>query len=97
MFIPSSLLSVYVLTVVLQVSIGIYCAYKMGPDRPFWVRLVTLMPCLAAIASLWGMVNQAYVPYIHDFISVVATTCLYALVASKFTCKPWLDIRRESK
>lgn len=97
MFIPSSLLNLYVAAAVFQISIGMYCAYKLGPDRPFWIRFITLMPCLAAFASLWGMVMHIYVPYVHDLINVVATLALYALVASKFSGRPWLDIRKESK
>lgn len=95
MFIPNSLLVVYMIALFLQIAIGFYCAYKMGPDQPFWVRAITLMPCLAAFASLWGMLMHIYVPYVHDLINLTATVCLYALVASKFSAKPWLEIRRK--
>lgn len=95
MTIPNQLINLYILAIVLQIAIGIYCAYKMGPNHPIWVRGITLMPCMTGFASIWGMAVDIYTPYIHDFINLLATVCLYALVASKFSAKPWLEIRRK--
>lgn len=83
----------FVLVSIAQIVVGFYCAHKLGPDYPLWVRLVVLAPCLSAVFALWCMVLGIFVAYPPDIIDAFATMLLYALVASRFSSRPWLDIR----
>lgn len=84
---------VYAAAAVAQVLIGIYCAHLLTAENPLWVRLVVLSPALTSILILWCMCDGSYVAYFPDIIDSSATTFLYALVASRLSGNPWLDIR----
>lgn len=50
------------------------------------------------ISTTTAMLRGHYVAYAQDVIISVGLVLIYALVASRFTSMPWLDIRvRKSK
>lgn len=73
--------------------IGFYCAARLNGDYPLWVRLIVLYPALAALCTLAAMLRGHYVAYMQDIIMAVGLVLIYALVASRFSARPWLDIR----
>lgn len=75
------------------VAIGGYCAHRLNDGHPLWVRLIVLLPCLTAFATLAAMAAGTYVAYWPDVARSVSVMLIYALVASRFTSRPWLDIR----
>lgn len=76
----------------LIVGIGFYCAFKMDSSNPLWVRLVVLGPAIFGMFAI-VIIVRGYTPslILTAFAAVVAP--MYALVASRFSCKPWLDIK----
>lgn len=74
-------------------GIGFFCAMKLSGKHPMWVRLVVLYPALAALCTLSAMMQGHYVAYKQDIVMAFGLGLLYALVASRFTKKPWLDLR----
>lgn len=83
----------FVLCMVALIAIGFYCSHRLDAKHPFWVRLIVLLPCLTAFATLAAIAMGAYVAYWPDVARAVSVMLIYALVASKFTERPWLDIR----
>ena len=82
---------------VLLALIGFFCAHKLSHQHPLWVRLVVLMPSLTALATIVAIANGDYVAYWPDVFREISGLLIYALVASRFTSNPWLDIRRQKK
>jgi hypothetical protein len=80
----------------IMAGIGFFCASKLSSDNPLWVRLIVLYPALAALCTIAAMMREQYVAYIQDVVMAVGLALIYALVASRFTDKPWLDIRRKA-
>jgi uncharacterized membrane protein YoaK (UPF0700 family) len=87
----------FVLCMVALIAIGFYCSHRLDAKHPFWVRLIVLLPCLTAFATLAAIAMGAYVAYWPDVARAVSVMLIYALVASKFTERPWLDIRTTKK
>jgi hypothetical protein len=77
--------------------IGVFCASRLSSDNPLWVRLIVLYPALAALCTIAAMMRGHYVAYVQDIVMAVGLALLYALVASRFTSHPWLDIRTGDK
>lgn len=73
--------------------IGFFCAARLNGDYPLWVRLITLYPALASLCTLAAMLRNNYVAYMQDIVMAVGMVLIYALVASRFSSRPWLDIR----
>jgi hypothetical protein len=74
-------------------AIGGYCAHRLNDGHPLWVRLVVLLPCLTALAKLAAIAMGEYIAGGIDVAFAVSVLLIYALVASRFTSRPWLDIR----
>jgi uncharacterized protein (DUF983 family) len=83
----------FVLIVFAKIGIGFFCANKMTSDNPLWVRLIVLGPALTGFYVLIEMLHGNYVAYLGDIYRTAAVIALYLLVASRFTEKPWLDIK----
>lgn len=73
--------------------IGFLCAAKLSDEHPKWVRGIVLYPALIALCTLAAMLKGHYVAYTQDILIMIGFAMLYALVASTFSGKPWLDIR----
>jgi uncharacterized protein (DUF983 family) len=84
----------FVLIVLAKICIGFFCATRMTSENPLWVRLVVLAPALTGFYVLIEMLHGNYVAYAGDIYRTGAVIALYLLVASRFTDKPWLDIRK---
>jgi O-antigen/teichoic acid export membrane protein len=84
---------IYTVTLLSWVSIGFYCAARLNGDYPFWVRMIVLSPCLMALGVLGMMTQGGHTAYIGDVLLSISIAFLYALVASRFSNKPWLDLR----
>lgn len=84
---------VFILCMLAQVVIGFYCAAKLTGRNPFWVRFIVLLPALAALATIAAMARAEYVAFLPDILRSAAVMLIYALVASRFSSTPWLDIR----
>jgi O-antigen/teichoic acid export membrane protein len=76
-----------------MVAMGAYCAYKLDHDHPLWVRLIVLAPAIIGMFAPVVILMGIYVPYILDVIFAGSVALLYALVSSRFSDNPWLDIR----
>jgi uncharacterized membrane protein YoaK (UPF0700 family) len=87
----------FIVCMVALIAIGFYCSHRLDAKHPFWVRLIVLLPCLTAFATLAAIAMGAYVAYWPDVARAVSVMLIYALVASKFTERPWLDIRTTKK
>ena len=75
------------------IALGFYCSHRLDAKHPFWVRLIVLLPCLTAFATVGAIAMGAYVAYWPDVARAVSVILIYALVASRFSSRPWLDIR----
>ena len=84
----------FVLIVLSKICIGFFCANRLTSDNPLWVRLIVLAPALAGFYVLIEMLHGDYIAYASDIFRTCAVIALYLLVASRFTDKPWLDIRK---
>jgi len=87
---------VQVVFVVLMILVGVtgyYCAAKLSKDYPWWIRGIVLYPALAALCTLAAMLRGHYVAYVQDIVLAVGIVLLYAVVASRFSDHPWLDMR----
>ena len=84
---------VFSVVMVIMACIGFFCSAKLSGEYPFWVRLIVLYPALAALCTLAAMMRGHYVAYVQDIVMAFGLAMLYALVASRFTNRPWLDIR----
>ena len=85
----------FVACVLVLIGIGFYCSHRMSDQNPLWVRLVVLTPCLTAFATLAAIAANQYTAFWPDVGRTIGTILIYALVASRFTDRPWLDIRRK--
>lgn len=81
------------MSLVVIVLIGFYCAHKLNNGYPLWVRLVVLSPSLTSFYKISEVFRPDYSPITSDLFQRLAVCLLYALVASKFSAKPWLDKR----
>ena len=79
------------------VLIGFYCSHKLDSKNPLWVRIIVLMPSLTAMGTIAAIVNGDYVAYWPDVFRAISVILIYCLFASRFTSRPWLDIRRQEK
>ena len=75
------------------IVIGFYCACKMNHSYPLWLRLIVLSPALSSFYKVSEVFMQGYIPTASDILQRFAGCLLYALVASKFSSKPWLEVR----
>lgn len=72
---------------------GAYCAHHLTGDHPCWVRLIVMAPAVIGMFAPVAILMGVYVPYLLDVTFAISVALLYALVASRFSSKPWLDIR----
>lgn len=72
---------------------GAYCAHHLNCNYPWWVRAIVMAPAVLGMFAPVVMALGVYVPYVLDVLFAVSVALLYALVASRFSSTPWLDIR----
>ncbi len=82
----------FILLLVMAIT-GYYCAAKLSHEYPLWVRLIVLYPALASMCTMATMLRGHYVAYMQDIVLQIGIALLYALVASRFSSSPWLDMR----
>jgi hypothetical protein len=87
----------FIVCMLALIGIGFYCSHRLDANHPFWVRLIVLLPCLTAFATLGAIAFDSYVAYWPDVARAISVMLIYALVASRFTSRPWLDIRTAKK
>ena len=87
----------FIVCMLALIAIGFYCSHRLDDKHPFWVRLIVLLPCLTAFSTLGTMALGSYVAYWPDVAQAVSVMLIYALVASRFSSRPWLDIRTSKK
>ena len=77
----------------LMLLIGIYCAHKFNKKYPCWVRLIVLGPAVVCAFLIYHVVLGECV--INPLVTALVTSIalLYALVASRLSDNPWLDLR----
>jgi hypothetical protein len=85
--------TVFIACLLVLIGIGFYCSHKLNHTHPLWVRVIVLLPCLTAFATLAAIGMDAYTAFWPDVACAVSEVLIYALVASKFTERPWLDFR----
>jgi uncharacterized protein (DUF983 family) len=83
----------FVIVMVSMTCTGAYCAHKLTGEHPCWVRMIVMAPAIMGMFAPVLMLLGLYVPYEFDVVFACAVALLYALVASRFTSRPWLDIR----
>lgn len=83
----------YSLTMLIVAATGAYCAHNLNCSYPWWVRAIVMIPAVLGMFAPVLMVMGAYVPYLLDVFFAIAVAMLYALVASRFSSTPWLDLR----
>lgn len=82
----------FISVMVTMTVIGAYCAHHLDSSRPFWVRLVVIAPAIVGMFAPVVILMGVYVPYAFDVVFAATTALLYAMVASRFSDTPWLDI-----
>jgi len=87
----------FIATMFALIAIGFYCSHRLNSKHPLWVRLIVLLPCLTAFATLASICMDAYQAYWPDVARSASVILIYALVASHFTHNPWLNIRKKGK
>jgi hypothetical protein len=85
----------FILCMLALIALGFYCSHHLDHSHPFWVRLIVLAPCMTAFATLAAMALGAYVAFWPDVARAVSVMLIYALVASRFSGTPWLDIKTQ--
>ena len=88
--------TIHMFCMLILAGIGFFCSAKLSDEHPLWVRLIVLSPALMALATLAAIAQDAYVAYEPDIGVALSVMLIYALVASRFTDRPWLDIRKSS-
>ena len=76
---------------------GFYCSYKLCGSRPFWVRMIVLSPTFVAFYEIYGATQTDYTVYGHDILEKLSLMFLYALLASRFSGTPWLDLKASKR
>jgi hypothetical protein len=76
---------------------GIFVAHKLNDSYPFWVRVLCLAPAIAAMIVLWSIIAGLYTATVLDVILAFCNLGCHIMIASRFTSKPVLDLRRTSK
>jgi hypothetical protein len=76
-----------------MVATGAYCAHHLSDENPCWVRLVVMAPAIVGMFAPVAVLMGLYEPRVFDVVFAVTVVLLYALVASRFSKKPWLDLR----
>jgi hypothetical protein len=89
--------TVFIAAMVSMVAMGAYCAHNLNNSHPLWVRLIVMAPAVIGMFAPVVIIMGVYVPYLLDVIFASSVALLYALVSSKFSDKPWLDIRRNKE
>lgn len=75
--------------------IGFYCAYKMNLSYPLWLRLVVLSPALSSLYKIAEFFQGGDALIASDILQRLSICLIYALVASRFGEKPWLEMRHK--
>ncbi len=88
---------VFVFMMLSLAIIGFYCAARLNSTYPLWLRLIVLYPALAALCTLGAMLKGHYVAYVQDIVLAFGTDLIYIVLASRFSDRPWLDIRTHTK
>ena len=83
----------FILCMLVLIGIGAYCSHRLSNCHPLWVRLIVLLPCLTAFATLASIALGAYQAFWPDVGRAVSAVLVYALVASRLSDRCWLDIR----
>lgn len=88
---------IFFLCMIATVWVGFFCAAKLDSDHPFWVRLIVLSPSLTALFTMAQVFREDYIAFEADIARAISMLLVYALIASRFTKNPWLDIRKNEK
>ena len=85
----------FIAAMLAMACMGAYCAHHLNCDYPWWVRAIVMAPAVLGMFAPVVLLMGVYVPYVLDVLFAIAVALLYALVASRFSSTPWLDIRRK--
>jgi hypothetical protein len=85
--------TIFVVVMLIMVGTGAFCAHHLNDQNPCWVRLVVMAPAIVGMFAPVAMLMGVYEPHAFDVVFAVAVALLYALVASRFSKYPWLDLR----
>jgi len=85
--------TIFIIVMLAIVAMGAYCAHHLNDNHPRWVRLVVMGPAIVGMFAPVVILMGSYTPYTFDVVFAVTVALLYALVASRFSTRPWLDIR----
>lgn len=83
------------LAMIAQVAVGFVCAYRLGPQVRFVMRLMILSPCLMALFSLFGAVSGDAIAYKEDVTYAIANIIIYIILASLLSTNKWC-VKNES-
>lgn len=85
--------TIFIIVMLAMVTMGAYCAHHLNDNHPCWVRLVVMAPAIVGMFAPVVILMGSYTPYTFDVVFAVTVALLYALVASRFSTRPWLDLR----
>lgn len=83
----------FVLLMVGLAGVGLFCSKKLDAKHPLWVRLLVFSQAGAALFTLGYIAQTDYKAYLPDLLLAAAGFANYALIGTRFTSRPWLDIR----
>lgn len=84
---------VFILLMIGLAGVGLFCSKKLDAKHPFWVRMVVFSQAGAALFTLGYIAQTDYVAFLPDLMLAGAGFANYALISSRFTARPWLDLR----
>lgn len=85
--------TVFMLLMLAIAVVGLYVSKKLDHTYVWWVRAFVSMPAMSALFTLGQVWCCTYIAFEADIFRAVAMLCAYAVVASRFSSRPWLDIR----
>ena len=82
---------IFVVMLALIIVQGFICAANLCPDRHHaLVRLLVIVPVLAALFTLHCMVDGRYQAFAADILRAVSTNAVYVLITGHLLGKSWL-------
>jgi len=87
------ILNIFALCMVLIIIIATFSASQLTDEHPLWVRLIMLSPAFTAMYTLLTILDGSYVTCIADILRAISVMLVYAMLASRLSENPWLDIR----
>lgn len=80
-----------------QIFVGFFCAYKMGPQIHVVMRWLILSPCIMSLFAIFGDFVGQYTAHVEDITYALANIAIYIILASLLAQNKWkITVKNES-